>query len=315
MMRQLVVILVAIATTLAVAGDTHAIGTDRKPPVRKYTKGEARQDRWPKPIDEFLAGEFLERSDVVLTRREYDPTSFMIRWATGSPFSHAALIFTSPNVEPGVSSTFVIEAGTGGVDLTNLRDYVYDKSSFVAIKRLKKPWFDAEKQSRVRGLLLDNIKSEYNYWAIVRFARSLWFGIKRSVSGKKDAVLAFQKSDWQRPNEFICSGLVQFGFVEAVVEYVRNRKLPPWTVADVMFTKEGEAGLIPRETWEQMSPEEVEQMLDDHTAAIRESLASQLEAITPHDIAVSDKLEWLYFIKDGLVYRVNSLADVERRAR
>lgn len=315
-MRRVVAGVVASALAgLLVAGDVHAVSGDRKPPLRKYTKSEARKDNWPKPVDEFLAGEFLERSDVVLTRREYDPTSFMIRWATGSPFSHAALVFTSPNVEQGVSSTFVIEAGTGGVDLTNLRDYVYDKSSFVAIKRLRQPWFDAEKQSRVRGLLLDNIKSEYNYWAIVRFARSLWFGIKRTVQGKQEAVLSFQQGDWQRPNEFICSGLVQFGFVEAVVEYVRSRKLPPWTVADVMFTKQGEAGLIPREVWEQMTPEEVEVMLDGHTAAIRESLASQLEAITPHDLAVSDKLEWLYFIKDGLVYRVSSLADVERRAR
>lgn len=315
MKRPAAGLIAAVLAAMAVAGDGHAVSTDGKPPIRKYTKREAREDRWPKTVDEFLAGEFLERSDVVLTRRDYDPASFLIRWATNSPFSHAALIFTSPNQEPGISSTFVIEAGTAGVDLTNLRDYVYDKSSFVAIKRLRKPWFDTEKQSRVRGLLLDNIKSEYNYWAIARYVRTLWFGIKRSVQGKKDAVLAFQKSEWQRPNEFICSGLVQFGFVEAVVEYVRSRKLPPWTVADVMFTKEGEAGLIPREVWETMTPDEVDQMLEDHTAAIRESLASQLEAITPHDLAISDKLEWQYFIKDGLVYKVDNLADVQRYAR
>jgi len=315
MKRNIAGLVASAFAVLAMAGDTYAVSTERKPPVRKYTKSEARQDRWPKPVDEFLAGEFLERSDVVLTRRDYDPASFIIRWATNSPFSHAALVFASPNLEQGISNTFVIEAGTAGVDLTNLRDYVTDKSSFVAIKRLRRPWFDSEKQSRVRGLLLDSIKSEYNYWAIVRFARSLWFGIRRSVQGKKEAVLAFQKSQWERPNEFICSGLVQFGFVEAVVEYVRKRQLPPWTVAEVMFTKEGEAGLIPREVWEQMSPEEVEQMLEDHTGAIREALSSQLESITPNDLATSDKLEWLYFIKDGLVYKVSSFAEVERHVR
>lgn len=315
MKRNIAGLVASAFAVLAMAGDTYAVSTERKPPVRKYTKSEARQDRWPKPVDEFLAGEFLERSDVVLTRRDYDPASFIIRWATNSPFSHAALVFASPNLEQGISNTFVIEAGTAGVDLTNLRDYVTDKSSFVAIKRLRRPWFDSEKQSRVRGLLLDSIKSEYNYWAIVRFARSLWFGIRRSVQGKKEAVLAFQRSQWERPNEFICSGLVQFGFVEAVVEYVRKRQLPPWTVAEVMFTKEGEAGLIPREVWEQMSPEEVEQMLEDHTGAIREALSSQLESITPNDLATSDKLEWLYFIKDGLVYKVSSFAEVERHVR
>ena len=52
--------------------------------------------------------------------------------------------------------TFVIEAGTKGVDLTKLTDYVHDsRLNFIAIKRLKpQPWFDTNRRSRVRGLLL-----------------------------------------------------------------------------------------------------------------------------------------------------------------
>ena len=178
----------------------------------------------------------------MLTRREYGPTSFIIRWATKSPFSHAALVFTTPDQEPGIGNTFVIEAGTG-VDLTNLRDYATDEASFVAIKRLRQTWFD-EKQSRVRGLLLDNIKSEYNYWAIVRIVRNIWFGLERSMRGKDKAVQQFDKREWKRPNEFICSGLVQFGFVEAVAEYVLQRKLPPWALNEVVFSETAAARLI-----------------------------------------------------------------------
>ncbi|HSS85857.1 MAG TPA: hypothetical protein VLL30_19035, partial [Reyranella sp.] len=122
---------------------------------------------WPMPVEDFLAGNYLERADVVLTRRNWDLTSWAIRWATKSPFSHAAMVFTGPQFESGYSNTFVIESSSSGVDLTNLRDYIADKSAFLGIKRFKRDWFDETKQARVRGLLLDKIKSTYNYWAIV----------------------------------------------------------------------------------------------------------------------------------------------------
>jgi hypothetical protein len=92
---------------------------------------------WPMPVEDFLAGNYLERADMVLTRRNWDFASWAIRWATSSPFSHAAMVFTGPQFESGYSNTFVIESGTKGVDLTNLRDYIADKSAFLAIKRFK----------------------------------------------------------------------------------------------------------------------------------------------------------------------------------
>ena len=98
------------------------------------------------------------------------------------------MVFTGPQFESGFSNTFVIEASTSGVDLTNLRDYIADKSTFLAIKRVKEPWFDEIKQSRVRGLLLDKIKSTYDYWAIGHLARTLWFGVEKKVRGEKHAI-------------------------------------------------------------------------------------------------------------------------------
>jgi len=37
-----------------------------------------------------------------------------------------------------------------------------------------------------------------------------------------------------------------------------------------------------------------------------------LQSVTPENLAASDKLEWLYFIKNGLVYKVTSYADVRK---
>ena len=87
----------------------------------------ARSDVWPKKVDAFFAGEYLQKADVMLEQRwSGDVAAWVIRWATNSQFSHAALVYTAPPYDSGISNTFVIEAGTKGVDLTKLTDYVHD---------------------------------------------------------------------------------------------------------------------------------------------------------------------------------------------
>lgn len=319
-------LILLIVLGAALAGPAMALGGDdsREPEFdpaepgrlvtwqeRRAMREAARRDIWPKSVDEFLAGEYLERADIVLTRREWDLSSFLIRWATGSPFSHAAMVFTGPQFETGFSDTFVIEAGTSGVDLTNLRDYINDKSSFIAVKRFKKPWFDPAKQSRVRGVLLDRIKGSYNYWAITRIIRNIMFGVQRQVQGKEKTVESYRKSDWQPPNDYICSGLVQLGFVEAVIEFIKAGALPVSALKEVVFHKEAASRLPEGSDWDYMDP----QAQVETAELFRIQNIVELEAVTPHDLANSDKLEWLYFIRNGKVFKVNSYDDVVRRAR
>lgn len=278
---------------------------------RKAARAAARAERWPKPVEEFLAGEFLERADVVLTTRKGDLTSSIIRWATASPFSHAAMVFTGPQFETGYSSTFVIEAGSGGVDLTNIRDYINDKSSFIAVKRFKRTWFDEPKQARVRGILLDRIKGSYNYWAIGRIARNLWFGVQRQVQGKEKAIESYRKNEWQPPNDYICSGLVQLGFVEAAIEFIKAGQMPASALKDVVFNEVAASRLPDAPDWEYMDP----QMQLDTAELFREQNIVELEAVTPQDLATSGKLEWLYLIQDGQVYKVSSYDDVVNKLK
>lgn len=313
-MNARVLRVVVSLTAIACAGlASHAATRDRLSdrPAVKMSKTEARRDIWPKPVDEFLAGEYLERADVVLTRRDYDLSSYLIRIATKSPFSHAAMIFTGPQFESGFTNTFVIEAGTGGVDLTNIRDYISDKSSFIAIKRFKRAWFDQPKQSRVRGILLDKIKGSYNYWAITRIVRNLWFGVQKQVRGKEKTIEAYRKNDWQPPNDYICSGLVQLGFVEATIEYIKAGALPPSALKEVVFHETAASRLPDAPDWAYLDPESQKQTAE----LFEEQNLVELEAVTPHDLAVSDKLEWLYLIRDDKVYRINSYDDVIARTR
>lgn len=263
----------------------------------------AAPEQWPMKIDEFLAKEYLTRADVVLTRRDYDPTSFAIRWATDSPYSHAALVFNRPRQETGISSTFVIEAGSGGVDLTNLRDYISDKSSFIAIKRFKKEWFNEELQGRVRGVLLEKIKDSYNYWAIGRIARNLWFGVQTATRRNRErSVQAYKDNEWKPPSEFICSGLVQIGFVEATIESIKAGRLPPSALRDVVFLQRQRRWLPNENGWKRLDTAKAR----DTAVQFRQQNLAALESITPEDLARSDKLEWLYVIKSNMVYKVNS---------
>jgi len=302
----------ASLSTLAIAaivGTTFAGVTTPPAPVVAQNPATSRaEESWPMPVETFLEGNYLKRSDIVLTRRDWDLTSWVIRWATGSPFSHAALIFTGPQFESGFSNTFVIEASTAGVDLTNLRDYIADKSSFLAVKRFKKEWFDEPKQSRVRGLLLDKIKADYNFWALGHIARNIWFGVERSMRGDKEAIQTFRERDWTPPNEYICSGLVQIGFVEAVLEYIKSDQLPPSALREVVFQRVAASRLPEKDDWQYLDPE-----ASKTTANLfRNQNFDALESVTPEDLAISDKLEWLYMIKNGLVYKADSYDDVRK---
>jgi hypothetical protein len=315
-MRKLVLLSAAVlAAVVILAGDTQAVAPGRDPAREKATRSRqapvGAEISWPMPVGKFLAGKFLERSDVVLTRRDGNAASYLIRWATGSMFSHAALVFSGPQFEQGYTSTFVIEAGTSGVDLTKLDDYVNDKSSFLAVKRLRKPWFDEPKQSRVRGMLLDKIKASYNYWAIGRIARNIWFGVQQKMQGKEKTIEAYRSRAWTPPQEFICSGLVQLGFIEAALTYIDGGQIPPVALTDVIFHDDAASRLPPPQNWQLFDPAQAKET----ALQFGQQLAYELESVTPEDLAKSSNLEWLYFIKDGLVHKVTTYDEVKRLAR
>ena len=296
------------ALVLLAAGQTYAIGPVA-PVAPEETAAKAAPEVWPMPVETFLAGSYLERADVVLTRRDWNLTSWLIRWSTSSPFSHAAMVFTGPQFETGITNTFVIEAGSSGVDLTDLRDYIADKSTYLAVKRVKKTWFDPSKQSRVRGVLLDKIKASYSYWAVGSIARNLWFGFERGVRGEKEAIENFQERAWDPPNEFICSGLVQLGFFEAIMEYIKTDQLPGSALNQVVFHKEALSRLPETdEDWGYLSPEEAKAV----AVSFYNQQNATINSVTPEDLASSDKLEWLYFIKNGMVYKVSTYDDVKK---
>ena len=183
----------ACAAALLAAGGG-ALAFEKSQPRSKAAAPQASDaqpfdDKWPKDVETFLQGHYVDRADVVLTRRTGDITAAVIRWATNSPFSHAALVFTGPQFDSGISGTFVIESGNQRrrpdeihrlhLQPQHLRRHQAPEEGLVQRRRAK---------SRVRGLLLDKIKDTYDYWTIWRIARNIWFGVQAKVRTKERTV-------------------------------------------------------------------------------------------------------------------------------
>jgi hypothetical protein len=285
---------------------------------------------FPMPVSRFLAGDYLKRADVMLSRKSGNLYSFLIRWATGSLFSHAALVFHVRDHLDGFNNNFVIEAGTSGVDITNIRDYCNDPYYTVAIKRMNKEWFGDDLQRFVRGHLLDHIKDEYDYWRAITLARALLrAALFRNDRPFSQSDVSKQTRRWVRirrgrnANEFICSGLVQYGYFNALYKLMKKRlkgeaggeeareamqevatraglkTLSPDMLRDVLFSKELEATLDLDEKGRFKSFRSMRRFFN------------AMHATTPRDIEETDKLDWLYVIRGGMVHRVATSEDVK----
>lgn len=237
------------------------------------------------PVSLFLGkGENdLQRGDIILSRSR-TAMSRLIRFVTGSEFSHAALVFLVPKYEEGFTSTFILESTRRGVGLAKLEDYVDRKSghSDVAILRLVGPGFDEAYFKKVRGLMLNHINAGYDYWRSVRLGLSLLFGIRlgwhllRREQGEamRETIRQTRRNSKLKwvPPEFICSGFIQFGLVEAA-KYADQKR----------------AALL---------KEEIGYKDDDG-----------LLAVTPEDIARATKLTWCWAVARGRAKRVDGYAE------
>ena len=262
------------------------------------------------PVEDFLAGNYLERADVVLTRRNWDLASWAIRWATNSRFSHAAMVFTGPQFESGYSNTFVIEFGTKR-RRPDEPARLHRGQELIPCHQALQEGTGSTRPSRraCAGCCSTRSSPRYNYWAIVHIMRNLWFGVQETVQAEKGGRRHHRREgEGTPPNEFICSGLVQIGFVEAVLEYIKAGQLPPSTINDVVFEPEAATRLPDKADWAYLDPK------SSKTTAVlfRKQNYEALQWVTPEDLASSDKLEWLYFIKDGLVYKVSTYDEVKK---
>lgn len=267
------------------------------------------EPRWPMPVADFLAGPYLRPSDVVLTRKRQSIRSWLIRLATRGSFSHAALVFLVPRLEKGFDSSFVIEAASRGVGLTNLGDYLNDRRTIVGIKRLDKTWFTEELQCLVRGRLLNAIKAPYCYSTLFHIVADMWnelrYGMRSCVFGAYKAITRSRRLKLTPPNQYICSGLVQQGFLQAIADLAFDDRIAPERLNDVVF-RDDLAKLLPQD-WSQFTQKEQREIIYDYACGF----ADLLQSVTPNDLARSKSLDWAYVVRDGEVHKIASDSQAE----
>jgi Permuted papain-like amidase enzyme, YaeF/YiiX, C92 family len=236
----------------------------------------------PQPVSSFLrqANTQLRKGDIILSRSP-TLTSWLIRKATGSSFSHAALVFLVSDPTEGYENTFLLESTGKGVGLANLRHYIGGRkpTAEIAVLRFRDQSLSPQFFNRVRGLMLDHVQADYDYGIVVRLALSLTFGVRLGYAKMRKGSHAAMQTAVERtrkrilkwlPPQFICSGFIQYGLVKAAV--IEN--------------------------------------MDPHAVVLREGLnadaVDELLAVTPDDVASSEKLQWLYVARRGWVYNVSN---------
>jgi hypothetical protein len=243
---------------------------------------------YPMRVNAFLQSQppEIRRGDIILSR---SPTmsSWLIRKATGGYFSHAALMFLVPQPEDGYENAFLLESTSAGVALANLQSYVGGRHPHadIAILRLEGEGFDEGYFKKVRGLMLDHVKAGYDYGRVLNLGLSLNFGARlwwsKLSKGGQDSMREAIRRTRKRivkwvPPQFICSGFIQYGFVEAMRREGRPASAVIFKNSVSEFDRDG------------------------------------ILAVTPEDVATSPRLTWKYVIRRGWVYEVKSYAEARK---
>lgn len=298
-------------------------------------------------LDSSNNGNPLQISDVLL-RENKDPKevfAHLIRAATNSKWSHSAIFYLVSDPYRGFNNTFLVEAKTKGIDLVSWRNEVVPFEQFtVGIKRLNLDWYveNAYERSRrdvedaedthgisylrhVRGIAIDQVNGLYDKKTVyeltglyaARAARRHLSSVPQ-VADAADAMANLFKK-WDESDDeatsilrFICSGIVQYSFFEALRRRIMN---------DLDKPEHKEAGLsnlsnlhrvIFREDPEGIIPNYVRQIqtgkLDIHDP-VPEDVIDLLKTALPADFNNSPNLDWRYVILKGAIWRIETAAD------
>jgi hypothetical protein len=303
------------------------------------------------PMDYFLQRRdkdpFLRIGDVML-RDNKDPKEIfaqMIRLGTGSKWSHSALIYLVQDPAKGYNNTFLVEARTKGIHLASWRNEVIPFDQFtVGIERLDLDWYvetPHEKARRdpqhpedthgiaylrhVRGIAVDQINGLYDQKTVYevtalyakRAARRHLSSVPQvaEAAGKlADLFKKWDESDASKKNtmQFICSGLVQYSFFEALRRRImhdidipesREAALSNLSNMQQVIFRDDPHGVIPAYVHDVQTGK---QNIHDE---LPEEVLDLLKTAMPADFNNSSHLHWRYIVLNGSVWRIEQVPE------
>lgn len=305
------------------------------------------------PLQYFLEmsdGEpFLQVGDVILRANQNPKEIFaqMIRLGTGSKWSHSAIVYLVKDPYMGYDNTFLVQAMTRGINIASWRNEVLPFHEFnVGIKRPQLDWYvenESEKACHsahdpedthgisylrhVRGMAMDQVNGLYDqktvYELAALYAKRAAQRHLNAVPQVADALQAvadilkkWDEHDTNATNvlRFICSGLVQYSFFEALRRRIMNGIDIPAHRDAALSNLSNLHCVIFREDPDGIIPEYIHNVqngrIDIHDPAPAEVL-DFLKTSTPADFNNSPHLAWRYVILEGNVWRIHNDAPVD----
>lgn len=257
---------------------------------------------WPKTVKEFQNGGYLEPGDVLLMTKLGSFFSWLMSLFDKSDFAHCAMVFQTPHHEDGIDHVYLIESSMSGVDIETFteivapskvyRDVKLPPDFIVGVKRLESEWATPPLRRMASSRMLHFINNDdYDFSMLVALAtkrtKGLYFKLARMIRGQAPTVAQyFTQNVHYSPAEFICSGFVQFAYVDMVKTAI-------------------ERGMIDRadaeKAWNDV-------LFSDYLT--NETSMKKLMAVKPRELAESPKLKWKYLIHQGMVHKIENNHDV-----
>lgn len=282
----------------------------RQPQVRTAAEnlktlfgGEAGNGHWPKTLKEFEDGGYMEPGDIVLMTKLGSLFSRLIAFFDRSDFAHCALVYQTPHHDAGIDHAYLIETSFNGVELEAFPEVVAPRKVYkdiklppdyvVGVRRLETNWATPSLRRIASSRMLHFIDNDdYDFSMLLALATrrttNAYFRWVRRLQGKAPTVSQYLSSSSVKfsPAEFICSGFVQFAYVDmvrlAIERAIISRDEAETAWNDVLFSNK----------------------IDGSTSM------RQLLAVKPHDLATTPKLKWKYLINQGKVFKIDSYEDV-----
>jgi hypothetical protein len=306
------------------------------------------------PLQYFLQGNQeneqhsrMRIADVIL-RENKDPKELfahMIRIASGSKWSHSAIVYLLSDPRKGFNNTFLVQAMTRGIDIISWRNEVVPFERFtVGIKRPRLDWYmetpyevsrhdpcDPEDTygiaylRHVRGIAVDLINGLYDRKTVFelaalyteRAARRRLQSLPQIANAAEAVADFFKKWDEKQASttsilRFICSGLVQYSFFEALRRRIMNDFDIPTHREAAEHNLSNMHRVIFRDDPEGIIPEYIQQVqrgkLDIHDPA-PENVMDLLKTAMPADFNNSPNLDWHYVILKGAIWHIEDAPD------
>ncbi len=303
------------------------------------------------PLNYFLQtsdeGPHLRVSDVIV-RVNLDPGqifSRFIRLATNSQWSHSSLLYLINDPPNGFDNTFLVEAMTTGVRVASWRNEVLPYNTFtVGIKRPRLDWYVETPREvgkhdptdpedvvgidylrHIRGMAIDQVNNLYDHnvvWELTslyveRIAREHLAGIPLIAEAAAGAANMFKHWDEASSKadpmfRFICSGLVQYSFFEALRVRINNDLAIPAHRDAAMSNLSNLNRVIFRDDPQQVILNYIQQMQSGKlklSDPVPGEVLNLLQTSTPADFNDSPNLEWRYIIKEGMVWQIQPAPD------